>query len=248
MNVNEGDATEATGTRHARLRWLRLSALSREPLKPPLDAGHPGHFAFPGLGRVVTNNAASTQPPRSWWRCISCWRRGMRTCTGAVGCVAGDDRAVRGVHDTIARFIAPGRAHRAVPNTTEAINAVMYSLLTEFRDGDNVVTTAMEHNPTTSRGTMCREILPRLGRRADYRLPASIRSPASSPDHLASPIDARTKLCAAPGRRTSSAISHPAGGRPRWPTPAGTPARRGAALPPLVDGAQLVPILRRRAP
>jgi cysteine desulfurase/selenocysteine lyase len=26
------------------------------------------------------------------------------------------------------------------------INAVMYSLLTEFRDGDNVVTTMMEHN------------------------------------------------------------------------------------------------------
>ena len=22
------------------------------------------HFAFPGLGRIVTNNAASTQPPR----------------------------------------------------------------------------------------------------------------------------------------------------------------------------------------
>jgi hypothetical protein len=29
-------------------------------------------------------------------------------------------------------------------NTTEAINAVMYSLLTQFRDGDNVVTTLME--------------------------------------------------------------------------------------------------------
>ena len=36
--------------------------------------------------------------------------------------------------------------HRAYRNTTEAINAVMYSLLTEFRDGDNVVTTMMEHN------------------------------------------------------------------------------------------------------
>ncbi len=42
---------------------------------------------------------------------------------------------------------APGRANIALyRNTTEAINAVMYSLLTEFRDGDNVVTTTMEHN------------------------------------------------------------------------------------------------------
>jgi hypothetical protein len=44
-------------------------------------------------------------------------------------------------YDTIARFIgAPGRDGIALyRNTTEAINAVMYSLLTEFRDGDNVV-------------------------------------------------------------------------------------------------------------
>jgi cysteine desulfurase/selenocysteine lyase len=39
--------------------------------------------------------------------------------------------------DTIARFIsAPDRACIALyRNTTEAINAVMYALLTEFRDG-----------------------------------------------------------------------------------------------------------------
>jgi hypothetical protein len=63
MNVDEGDATEATGTCHAR---LRLSALSREPLDAvPVDVrAIRGHFAFPALGRVVTNNAASTQPPR----------------------------------------------------------------------------------------------------------------------------------------------------------------------------------------
>jgi cysteine desulfurase/selenocysteine lyase len=49
-------------------------------------------------------------------------------------------------YDTIAAFIgAPGRASIAIfRNATEAINAVMYSLLTEFRDGDNVVTTLME--------------------------------------------------------------------------------------------------------
>ena len=45
-------------------------------------------------------------------------------------------------YDTIAAWVnAPSRRCIATyRNTTEAINAVMYSLLTEFRDGDNVVT------------------------------------------------------------------------------------------------------------
>ena len=62
MNVDEGDATEATGTCHAR---LRLSALSRESLDAvPVDVrAIRRHFAFPKAGRIVTNNAASTQPP-----------------------------------------------------------------------------------------------------------------------------------------------------------------------------------------
>src|SRR5207253_2387002 len=56
-------------------------------------------------------------------------------------------------------------------NTTEAINAVMYSLLTEFRDGDNVVITMLEHDSNfVPWYAMCREILPRFGRRVDYRL------------------------------------------------------------------------------
>jgi cysteine desulfurase / selenocysteine lyase len=69
-------------------------------------------------------------------------------------------------YDTIAQFLgAPGRACIALyRNTTEAINSVMYSLLTEFRDGDNVVTTLMEHNSNyVPWYAMCREILPRLG-------------------------------------------------------------------------------------
>ena len=47
---------------------------------------------------------------------------------------------------TIAAFIgAPGPACLALyRSTTEAVNAVMYALLTEFRDGDNVVLTMLE--------------------------------------------------------------------------------------------------------
>ena len=42
----------------------------------------------------------------------------------------------------------------------------MYSLLTEFRDGNNVVTTMMWHNSNyVPWYAMCRAIPPRLGRR-----------------------------------------------------------------------------------
>jgi len=76
-------------------------------------------------------------------------------------------------YDTIAEFIgAPGRESIALyRNATEAINAVMYSLLTEFRDGDNVVTTMLEHNSNyVPWHALAREILPRFGRRVECRL------------------------------------------------------------------------------
>ncbi len=63
-------------------------------------------------------------------------------------------RAFEESYDTIATWLnAPSRRSIVTyRNTTEAINAVMYSLLSEFRDGDNVVTTTMEHTPTSCRG------------------------------------------------------------------------------------------------
>ena len=69
----------------------------------------------------------------------------------------------------------------------------MYALLTEFRDGDNVVTTTMEHNSNyVPWYAMCREILPRFGRRVDYRLARfDPRTGELDLDHLASLIDAR---------------------------------------------------------
>ena len=61
-------------------------------------------------------------------------------------------------------YTLSGRASIAMyRNTTGAINSVMYSLLTSFRDGDNVVTTAMEHNSNyVPWYALAREILPRL--------------------------------------------------------------------------------------
>ena len=162
------------------------------------------HFAFPRLGRIVTNNAASTQPPRellALYQSLAPWyenvHRGQSTASQRMTAQFEES------YDTIAQFLgAPGRASIALyRNTTEAINAVMYSLLTEFRDGDNVVTTLLEHNSNyVPWYAMCQEILPRLGRRVEYRLARF--DPATGQldlDHLASLIDARTKLVCCTG-------------------------------------------------
>jgi cysteine desulfurase/selenocysteine lyase len=82
-------------------------------------------------------------------------------------------RRFEAAYDDIARFVgAPGRnSIVVVRNTTEAINAVMYSLLTEFRDGDNVVATCMEHNSNfVPWHAMCHDLLPKFGRRVALRL------------------------------------------------------------------------------
>jgi cysteine desulfurase/selenocysteine lyase len=135
------------------------------------------HFAFPELGRIVTNNAASTQPPRELLQLYQSLAPGYENVhrgqsTASQQMTIGFEAA----YDTIAQFIgAPGRASIALyRNTTEAINAVMYSMLTEFRDGDNVITTLMEHNSNyVPWHGLCREILPRLGRRVECRLGAT---------------------------------------------------------------------------
>jgi cysteine desulfurase/selenocysteine lyase len=149
-------------------------------------------------------------------------------------------------YDTIAQFVgAPGRACIALyKNTTEAINAVMYALLTDFRDGDNVVTTLAEHNSNyVPWYAMCREILPRLGRRVEYRL---VRfDPVTGEldlDQMASLIDKRTKLVCCTG------ASNFLGTRPPLGTIRTLADASGYAQPNgerrsylLVDGAQLVP-------
>lgn len=229
----------------------RLRSPRREPATPahgPVDvAAIREHFHFPAAGRVVTNNAASTQPPRellalqaSLAPAYENVHRGQSSASLAM------TEMFEESYDTIARFIgAPGRRSIALyRNTTEAINAVMYSLLTEFRDGDNVVTTMMEHNSNyVPWHALCREILPRLGRRVDCRLARF--DPATGEldtDHLASLIDARTKLVCCTG------ASNFLGTRTPLATVRALAEGIGYAQPDgerrsylLVDGAQLVP-------
>ena len=171
----------------------------------PLDVqGIREHFAFPAAGRIVTNNAASTQPPRELielYRSLKPWyenvHRGQSTASRWMTAQFEES------YDTIADWIgAPGRSTIATyRNTTEAINAVMYSLLSTFRDGDNVVTTMMEHNSNfVPWYALCREILPRFGRSVECRVARfDHRTGELDLDHLQSLVDGRTKLVCVTG-------------------------------------------------
>jgi cysteine desulfurase/selenocysteine lyase len=205
------------------------------------------HFVFPGRGRVPTNNAASTQPPRELVSLLE------ELVPEYENVHRGQSRASRtttarfeAAYETIAAFIhAPSRRSIvACRNTTEANNAVMHMLMTDFRDGDNVVATLMEHNSNyVPWYGLCRDVLPHFGVRVECRLARFV--PATGEldlDHLEQLVDARTKLVCCTGASNFLGTRTPlhaireltrASG---YPQPDGT---RGSLL--LVDGAQLVP-------
>jgi len=205
------------------------------------------HFDFVYSGRTVTNNAASTQPPRELvelYRRLVPWydnvHRGQSAASRQMTAF------FEGAYDTFAGWInAPSRRSIvAYRNTTEAINAVMYSLQTQFHDGDNVVTTMLEHNSNfVPWYGLCHEILPRFGRRVQCRV---ARFDASTGrldlDHLASLVDHRTKLICVTG------ASNFFGTKPDLEAVRAIAAASGYAQPDgqrrslmLVDAAQLAP-------
>src|SRR3954469_16415856 len=163
-----------------------------------------GHFDFPRPGPVVTNNAATTQPPREL---LDLYRDLVPSYENVHRGQSAASRRTTELfeesYDTIAAWVnAPTRRSVATyRNTTEAINAVMYSLLTEFRDGDNVVTTMMEHNSNfVPWYALCHEILPRFGRQVECRVARFDHATGRLDlDHLAGLVDERTKLVACTG-------------------------------------------------
>jgi cysteine desulfurase/selenocysteine lyase len=205
------------------------------------------HFDFVRTGRVVTNNAASTQPPREL---IDLYRR---LVPGYENVHRGQSSASRHTtelfessYDTIAAWLnAPSRRCIATfRNTTEALNAVMYSLLTEFRDGDNVVTTMLEHNSNfVPWYALSHEILPRFGRRVECRI-ARFDPVTGCLDlaHLASLVDHRTKLICCTGASNFFGTKPPLRLVRRIADDSGYLQPNGECRSLLlVDGAQLVP-------
>ena len=227
---------------------MRFGRSGRRPPAAELDVHRiRSHFDFVQAGRVVTNNAASTQPPRELlelYRRLVPWYENVHRGQSAAS--RRTTERFEESYDTIASWLnAPGRRTIATyRNTTEAHNAVMYSLMTQFRDGDNVVTTMLEHNSNfVPWYALCREILPRFGRRVECRVARF--DPATGGldmDHLASLVDHRTKLVCCTGAsnffgtKPDLAVVREIARASGYHQPTGE--RRSLLL---VDGAQLVP-------
>ncbi|MBU2443926.1 MAG: aminotransferase class V-fold PLP-dependent enzyme [Nanoarchaeota archaeon] len=156
---------------------------------------------FPSItsGRIVSNSAATTQVP------IQLLNLFKKLAVQYDNVHRGQSQAsllttasFEAAYDTIAQFIgAPSRKNIILyRNATEAINSVMYSLMTEFKNGDNVVTTLMEHNSNyVPWYGLCKEILPKFGINVECRL-AKFDKETGELDlaHLKSLVDKRTKL------------------------------------------------------
>jgi cysteine desulfurase/selenocysteine lyase len=204
-------------------------------------------FVFAQTGRIVTNNAASTQPPRELLTLYHALAYDYDNVhRGQSNASQRTTARFEAAYDDIARFLGARSRNNivAVRNTTEAHNAVMYSLLTAFRDGDNVVTTMMEHNSNyVPWYAMCRDILPKFGRRVEYRLARfDPRTGELDMDHLASLIDARTKLVCCTGASNFFGTKNPLADIRALASASGYVQPNGERRSYLlVDGAQLVP-------
>ncbi|MEI6499346.1 MAG: aminotransferase class V-fold PLP-dependent enzyme [bacterium] len=161
---------------------------------------------FPAIraGRIITNNAASTQIPKQLLDLLKKLvvqydnvHRGQSQSSLLT------TQKFESSYDTIAQFIgAPSRKNIILyRNATEAINSVMYSLLTEFRDGDNIVTTYMEHNSNyVPWYGMCKEILSKFGIKVEYRIAKFDKETGELDlEHLKSLVDERTKIVCCTG-------------------------------------------------
>src|SRR3954447_11113331 len=185
--------------------WQRRGLGPDGTVRDRLDVGRVrSHFDFPRTGRVVTNNAATTQPAREL---VELYRRLVPTYENVHRGQSSASRRTTEMfeesYDTIAAWLnAPSRRSVvAYRNTTEALNAVMYALLTELRDGDNVVTTAMEHNSNfVPWYALCRDILPRFGVRVECRVARFDHATGRLDlEHLDRLVDHRPKLGAGTG-------------------------------------------------
>lgn len=206
------------------------------------------HFFFPQDCRTVTNNAATTQVPKDLLDMNVLLARDYENVhRGQSKSSLKMTRLFEDSYQTIASFInAPAGKNNIVlyRNATEAINSVMYSMMAEFKDGDNMVTTMMEHNSNyVPWYAMCKEILPKFGRRVELRIVNfSKESGELDLQHMASLIDSRTKLVCCTGASNFFGTKTPLKLIGELASQSGYDqpnSRRGSYF--LIDGAQLVP-------
>ena len=204
---------------------------------------------FPAIqsGRIVSNNAASTQVPVQLLdllkKLVVQYDNVHRGQSQSSLLTTAEFEAS---YDTIAQFIgAPSRKNIVLyRNTTEAINSVMYSLMTEFKDGDNVVTTFMEHNSNfVPWYGLCKEILAKFGVKVEYRIAKYDKDTGELDlDHLRSLVDKRTKLVCCTGASNFLGTINPIKKIKAITDASGYVQPNGEIRSYLlIDGAQLVP-------
>ena len=171
---------------------------------------------FPAIksGRIVSNNAASTQVPVQLLDLLEeLIVQYDNVHRGQSASSIKTTKKFEGSYDTIAQFInAPSKKNIILyRNTTEAINSVMYSLMTEFKDGDNVVTTFMEHNSNYIPWYgLCKEILPKFGINVECRIVKFNQETGELDlEHLKSLVDERTKIVCCTGASNFLGIKNP---------------------------------------
>ena len=204
---------------------------------------------FPAIksGRTISNNAASTQIPIQLLNLLNKLviqydnvHRGQSYASLLT------TERFESSYDTIAQFIgAPSRKNIILyRNTTEAINSVMYSLMTEFRDGDNIVTTFMEHNSNyVPWYGLCKEILSKFGINVECLIAKfDKRTGELDLDHLKSLVNKKTKLICCSGASNFLGIKNPIEKIKEIADSSGYVQPNGEKRSYLlIDGAQMVP-------
>lgn len=204
---------------------------------------------FPAIKskRTVSNNAASTQIPiqlLDLLKSLSAQYDNVHRGQSQASMLTTEK--FEASYDTIAQFInAPSRKNIILyRNATEAINSAMYSLMTEFRDGDNVVTTFMEHNSNyVPWYGLCKEILPKFGINVECRI-ARFDKETGELDllHLKSLVDEKTKLVCCTGASNFLGTKNPINKVREIAYSSGYVQPNGEKKSYLlIDGAQLVP-------
>ncbi|MFA6919189.1 MAG: aminotransferase class V-fold PLP-dependent enzyme [Patescibacteria group bacterium] len=204
---------------------------------------------FPAIkaGRIVSNNAASTQIPIQLLDLLQkLTAQYDNVHRGQSQSSIITTEKFESSYDTIAQFIgAPSRKNIILyRNATEAINSVMYSLMTEFKDGDNVVTTFMEHNSNyVPWYGLCKEILPKFGIKVECRI-AKFDPETGQLDlkHLKSLVDKKTKLVCCTGASNFLGTKNPIREIRKIADGSGYIQPNGEKKSYLlIDGAQMVP-------
>lgn len=204
---------------------------------------------FPAIksGRTVSNNAASTQIPIQLLDLLK------KLAVQYDNVHRGQSQSsllttaeFEASYDTIAQFIGAHSRKNIVlyKNTTEAINSVMYSLLTEFRDGDNLITTFMEHNSNyVPWYGLCKEILSKFSVKVENRIAKYDKNTGELDlNHLNSLVDNRTKIICCTGASNFLGTINPIKEIKAIADASGYVQPNGETRSYLlIDGAQLVP-------